>query len=84
MAKDNLIGKVTHWYDKIGVAVIELKKELKVGEKVKVQHGEKEFEESIGSMELNHQPIETGKKGQEIAVKFSQKAGEGSLLYPVE
>ena len=38
MSKDNLIGKVTHWYDKLGVAVIKLNKALKVGDQIKVKH----------------------------------------------
>jgi putative protease len=84
MAKDNLIGIVVHWYDKISVAVIELSKNLKVGDKVKIKHGDTEFEETISSMQLDHESVKSGKKGQGIAVKFSQKAGEGSKIYMAE
>lgn len=84
MAKNNLIGEITHWYDKISVAVIKLNEALQVGDKVKVKHGGQEFEETITSMELDHQPVKSGKKGQEIAVKLSQKAGEGSIIFPAE
>ena len=84
MTKDNLIGKVVHWYDKIGVAVIELGKSLKVGDKVKIKHGDTEFEETISSMQLDHESVKSGKKGQGIAVKLSQKEGEGSEIYTAE
>lgn len=84
MAKNNLIGKITHWYDKISVAVVKLDKALEVGDKIKVKHGNQEFEETITSMELNHQPVQSGKKGQEIAMKLSQKAGENSEILSVE
>ena len=84
MAKDNSIGKVVHWYDKIGVAVVELKGSLKVGDEVKIKHGDKEFKETVASMELDHQPVKTGKKGQGVAMKLSQKAGVGSEVYLME
>jgi len=80
MAKNNSIGKVVHWYDKIGVAVIELTGSLKVGDTIKVVHGDKEFTEAISSMQLDHAPVKSGKKGQQIAVKLSEKAGEGSTV----
>ena len=84
MTKNNLIGKIIHWYDKINVAVVELEKGLKVGDKVKITHGETEFEETIASMELEHESVKAGKKGQGIAIKLSQKAREGSEVYKAE
>ena len=84
MAKNNSIGKVVHWYDKIGVAVIELKGGLKVGDVVMIKHGDKEFKETIASIELDHEKVSSGKKGQGVAVKLTEKAGEGSEVYLVE
>lgn len=84
MVKNNLIGKITHWYDKISVAVVKLNKELQVGDKIKIQHGGQEFEETITSMELDHKPVKSGKKGQEVAIKLSQKAGESSAIFLAE
>ncbi|MBI3572092.1 hypothetical protein HY091_00965 [Candidatus Kaiserbacteria bacterium] len=78
------IGKVVHWYDKIGVAVVKLAGALKVGDKVKVKHGAEEFEETVSSLQLNHAPVESGKTGQDVAIKLSKKAGEGSELYAAE
>ena len=84
MAKDNSIGKVTHWYDKISVAVVKLNKELQVGDKIKIKHGDQELEETVTSMELDHKPVKSGKKGQEIAIKLLQKAGEGWVIFLAE
>jgi len=84
MAKNDSLGKITHWYDKISVAVVKLDKGLRVGDKIKIKHGDKEFEETVASMELDHKPVQSGKKEQEVAIKLSQKAGEGSAIYLVE
>ena len=79
--KDNLLGKVIHYYDKIGVAVIKLEKPLKVGDSVKFVHGENEFTQSIESMQLEHVQVKSGKKGQEIAVKVDKEAKSGTQVY---
>ena len=84
MAKSNLIGKVSHWYDKLGVAVIKLDKTLKVGDQIKVKRGDDEFTEAITSMQLDHESVNSGKKGDEIAVKVSQPAKEGAEVYIAE
>ena len=83
MAEKN-IGEVTHWYDKIGVAVVKLSATLKVGDKVKVKRGAEEFEESVSSMQLDHAPVQSGKKGQEVAIKLSLPAKDGALIYKAE
>ncbi len=78
------VGKVTHWYDKAGVAVLDLGSALKVGDHVKVKKGEEEFEETISSMQIDHKNVASAKKGDEAAVKFSQKAKEGAVIYKAE
>jgi len=81
MTEEKHIGEVTHWYDKLGVAVLKLKSVLKIGDKIKVKHGEKEFEHQVDSMQVDHQPVESAKKGDEVAVKLAEKAKEGALIY---
>lgn len=79
--KEKEIGKVVHWYGKINVAVVKLAEGLKVGDAVKVRHGETEFEDAVSSMQLDHKPVESGKKGQEVAIQFSQEAKDGALIF---
>lgn len=79
--KEKEIGKVVHWYGKINVAVVKLAAGLKVGDAVKVRHGETEFEDTVSSMQLDHEAVKTGKKGQEIAIQLSQEAKDGALVF---
>lgn len=78
------IGKVTHWYDKINVAVVELSAPLKKGDTVKIVRGDQEFEETVSSMQLDHKDVESAKKGDEVAIKLSQKTKEGAIVYRTE
>ncbi len=75
------VGKVTHWYDKIGVAVVKLSGVLRVGDSVKIEHGKVEFDDIVSSMQIDHKAVTSGKKGAEVAIKISQKAKEGSTIY---
>jgi len=74
------LGKVTHWYDKAGVAVVKLSGSLKVGDTIKFKNGDQEVEDSVASMQVDHKEIKSGKKGEEVAIKLSQKAKEGTII----
>ena len=83
MADKDKIGKVVHYYDKIGVSVIALGKGLKVGDKIRFEQGDNGFEQTIESMQFEHKQIEEGKKGQEVAVKVDKETKSGTLVYLV-
>ena len=46
--------------------------------------GPKEFEETVDSMQIEHENIQSAKKGDEIAIKISGKTKEGAVVYKVE
>ena len=73
-----LIGKVSHYFSKIGVAVIELSGSLSTGDTIRIVGGEKtDFEQTIDSMEMEHEKIEKAKKGDAIGTKVKEKVREG-------
>lgn len=79
----DLVGKVIHYYDKVGVAVLKLEKELKIGDKIKLAKGENGFEQTVESMQVEHKDTAEGKPGDEVAIKVDQKAKKGTLVYSV-
>lgn len=78
------VGKVIHWYDKIGVAVVRLSNSLRVGDEIKVRRGEEEFDDTVATMEVNHENVESAKKGEEVAIKLSHKTKEGAMVFVVK
>lgn len=76
------VGKITHFFDKISVAVIELSAELKVGDKIHVKGHTSDFEQSIDSMQLDKESIESAKSG-EIAIKVADKVRAGDQVFKV-
>ena len=83
MAEEDLLGKVIHYYDKIGVAVVKLEKGVKVGDKVKFVHKEDSFEQEVSSMQLEHVQVTAAEKNQEVAMKVDKKVNSGTLVYLV-
>ena len=75
------IGKVSHYYDKIGVAIIELAAPLKVGDKVKFVKGDTETEQIIDSMQIERAAVESAKKGAIIGIKVDEPLKEGTMVY---
>ncbi len=78
------IGKVTHYYGGIGVAIIDVSGKLSVGDKVKFSDGKNEFEQTIGSMQIEHKDIPSAKKGDMIGLKVDQKVNEGAEVSLVD
>ncbi len=78
-----LIGRVTHYFSNIGVAVIELSDKLKVGETIRIIGGETDFNQTVDSIEIEHQKIKEAKKGDSVGLKISQKVHEGYRVYKV-
>lgn len=80
---DVKIGTITHYFDKIGVAVLDLTDSLKVGEVIKISGRGEEFTMTVDSMQVEHEPIQEAKKGQTVGMKVTQNTKEGDEVYRV-
>jgi len=77
-----LIGKVCHYFSNIGVAVIELSGSLSIGDTIRIVGGEEtDFEQTVDSMERDHEKMEKAKKGDAIGTKVKEKVREGYKVY---
>ena len=78
-----LIGRVSHYFSKIGVAVIDLSDSLKVGETIRISGGGTDFTQTVESMQSEHQNIEEAKAGDSIGIKMDQKVREDYKVYKI-
>lgn len=79
-----LVGKITHYFSNIGVAVIELSDVLKVGDTIRIVGGETtDFTQGVDSMEIEHQKVEEAKSGDSAGLKVKEKVREGYKVYKV-
>jgi len=75
------IGEVTHYYNRIGVAVLQLEQELKLGDQIMVLGRTTEFGQVVNSMELNHRLIQEAEPGMEVAVKVMERVRAGDEVF---
>ncbi len=80
---DIRVGKVTHYFDHIGVAVLALQEEVRVGETIHIHGRTTDITQRIASMEIEHQKIEAAKPGDEVALKVIEPVHEGDVIYKV-
>ncbi len=83
MEKKELIGKVTHFFDKISVVVIKLTNKLSVGDEILIQGTETNFTQKVESMQVEHKNIEKAKAGDEVGMKVSEKVKENDSVYRI-
>ncbi len=77
-----LIGKVSHYFDKIEVAVIALDGGLKVGETIRIVGGvDTNFTQEVESMQVEHENVKKAKKGDEVGLKVKERVREGYKVY---
>ncbi len=76
------VGKVTHFYDKIGVAIVELDGNLSVGDKIKFSRGGEElFTQTVDSIQVEHEKKDSAGKGDVIGLKTNEAVKEGAEVY---
>jgi translation elongation factor EF-1alpha len=81
--EENLVevGRITHFFSKINVAVIELKVALSVGDTVAIKGPTTDFEQPVDSMQIEHKNVQRAEPGQSIGLKVIQRVRETDLVY---
>src|SRR3989344_668642 len=66
----NLVGTITHFFDNISVAVIDVKKPISVGDTISIQRPKTNYKQPIKSMQIEHTTIKTAKRGMFYLHRF--------------
>ena len=83
MEEKVFIGKIIHFYPKISVVVVELEDALKVGDKISIERESGSFEQTVESMQIEHENVQQAEKGQAIGMKVSERTREGAKVFKV-
>jgi putative protease len=78
------VGTITHYFNRIGVAVLGLSGELQVGDRIHVLGHTTDFEQVITSMEINHKKVDAVKPGDDVALKVRDRVRGGDVVYKVD
>ncbi len=77
------IGKITHYYDHLGVGIIQLTDTLKVGETIHVKGHSEDFTQPIDSLQIEHASVTEAKLGDIVGIKVAQKVHPGDKVFKV-
>jgi len=77
------IGKITHFFNKINVGVIELSDTLKEGDNIHIKGATSDFKQKVKSMQIEHEKLDKAEKGQSIGLKVNDQVRAGDIVYKV-
>jgi len=81
--EEKLIGKITHYYNKLGVGIIDLIKTLKVNDKLHFKGHATDFEQVVDSMQIEHESVSEANAGQVIGLKTINPVREQDEVFLV-
>ncbi len=78
------VGTVTHYYTHLHVAGVMITDgELHTGDTIHVKGHTSDFEQKVDSMEIDHQPVDVAKPGDDIGLAVIEHAREHDTVYRV-
>lgn len=78
------IGKITHFFSKINVGVLELSKgKLQIGDTIHIKGHTTDFYQKVESMQIEHTPVDEVQPGEPVGLKVESPVRESDLVFKV-
>jgi len=77
---DMLIGTVSHYYGRIGVAALELDAPLRTGDRVHIQGHTTDLKQRVNSIQIDQRKIDAAESGDDIAIEVEGKVRTGDRV----
>ena len=76
------VGKVSHYFSRIGVAIIEVTDgSIKIGDEVHIKGHTTDFVQKVNSMQIEHDKIELAEPGQSIGLRVDSPVRSNDMVY---
>ncbi len=75
------VARVTHYFSRLGVAVLALTEALSVGDQVHICGHSTDFEQTVDSMQIEHKPVLKVGPGDDVALKVVEPVHQGDVVY---
>lgn len=78
------IGKITHFFSKINVGVLEITKgNVRVGDTIHIKGHTTDYYQKVQSMQVEHASVESAEEGMEVGLKVESPVREGDAVFKV-
>ena len=71
---EHLVGTVSHYWGKPGVAGVELSGDLEVGDTIHIRGHSSDFVQTVESIQIEHEAVEAAGSGDAVGLKVSERA----------
>ena len=79
--KQDVLGEITHFFPKVRAAVVVLKSGLALGDKVRIKGHTTDFSQVVTSIQIDHVPVNSAKKGDEIGLLVDSRVRDKDIVY---
>ncbi len=77
------VGTVSHYFAQPQVGAVKLEAELRVGDLLHIRGRTTEFEQTVNSMQIDHEQVETADSGSEVGIKVLERVRAGDQVFKV-
>jgi len=81
--EEKKIGVITHYFGHISVGIIKLDAPLKVGDEIHIKGAHDDITQSVDSIQIEHESVESAGKGEEVGIKVVGKVHPHDEVYLV-
>lgn len=82
-ANETKAGDVDDYFSRIGVIALELKAPLALGDSIHVHGHTTDYNQKVESMQIDHAPVPSAKKGDSVGIKVGEKSRKGDQVFIV-
>ena len=75
------VGRVSHFFGRINVAVIEVTGTISVGDQILIKGPITDIKQTIDSMEIEHEKVKQVEAGHSIGMKVNGRVRENDTVY---
>ncbi len=81
---EKVIGRVANYFDRIGVAVVEVTEEpLRLGDKIHIKGSTTDLEMDVVSLQIEHQQVDEAKVGESVGLKVPDAVKRKDTVFKV-
>jgi putative protease len=78
------VGRITHYFSKINVGVLELSKgELHVDDTIHIKGHTSDFYQKVESMQVENNSVDSAKPGEPVGIKVESPVRENDIVFKV-
>jgi putative protease len=81
MSMERKIGRITHYFRQLGVAVLQLDEGVAVGDTLHIRGHTTDFSQPVTSLEVDHRKLLAVGPGADVALKVDARVRAGDIVW---